>query len=177
MSVNWVWIDLEMTGLSPQQHHIIEIATIITDNQLNILAEGPAFVIHQPEHALADLSPWIVKHHGDSGLLDAVRASQVSLAQAEADTLAFIQQYTLAGQSPLCGNSIGTDRMFLQQHMPQLEQHLHYRNIDVSTVKLLLDAWQDDMPVFVKKATHRALDDIRESIAQLRSYQPLMRSS
>ena len=137
----WVWCDLEMTGLDPDQHHIIEIATLLTDSELNVLAEGPCLVIHQCETKMKDLDPWIIKHHGDSGLLDAVKHSSISQEEATRQTLAFIQQYCKDGQSPLCGNSIGTDRMFLAKHMPEIENHLHYRNIDVSSIKILHDAW------------------------------------
>ena len=166
----WIWCDLEMTGLDPLTHRIIEIATIITDDQLNIIAEGPNRVIHQPEHYMTGLDPWIVKHHGDSGLLDAVRNSPVSQAKAAEETLEFIQAHTECGQSPLCGNSIGTDRAFLLEHMPEIANHCHYRNVDVSSIKQLYDAWYPKRERVVKENHHRALDDIKESIAELKYY-------
>ncbi len=170
MSARWVWCDLEMTGLDPYVSRIIEIASIITDSDLNIIAEGPSIVIHQPEIALQDLSPWIYDHHGQSGLLDAVRKSNVTLAQAQSRTLDFIKDYVEPGKSPLCGNSIGTDRAFLQRHMPDLSAYLHYRNIDVTSIKLVLDKWCPHHAELRKKGAHRALDDIKESIDQLRVY-------
>ena len=166
----WIWCDLEMTGLDLEKHRIIEIATIITDDQLNVIAEGPNYVVHQPSHCLEDLDPWILKHHGESGLLAAVRESSVNQEQAEKETLDFIAAYTSCGKSPLCGNSIGTDRAFIAEHMPVLAQHFHYRNIDVSSVKQLYEAWYPGRQRFSKKNHHRALDDIKESIAELAFY-------
>lgn len=175
MKVNWVWCDLEMTGLDPRKNVIIEIATIITDDQLNVVAEGPSYVVHQSDEHLEGLDPWIVEHHGKSGLLEAVKSSHISQDQAELDTLAFIKQHTQAGKSPLCGNSIGTDRLFLAQHMPSVAKHLHYRNIDVSSFKIVMDAWGLLTQPFKKKNTHRALDDIKESIAELRFYKKFIK--
>jgi oligoribonuclease len=167
----WIWCDLEMTGLDTKKHRIIEIATIITDDQLNVIAEGPNVVIHQASQYLEDLDPWINKHHGESGLLAAVRESSISQMQAEKETLEFISAHTIPGKSPLCGNSIGTDRAFISAHMPALAQHFHYRNIDVSSVKQLYEAWYPKRERFMKKNHHRALDDIKESIAELAFYQ------
>ena len=170
MKTNWVWCDLEMTGLDEEKDCIIEIATIITDSALNIIAEGPDYVIHQPASKMEDLDPWIIKHHGESGLLKAVQESTVSQRQAEEETLKFIQAHTEHGKAPLCGNSIGTDRSFLRRHMPKLEAHLHYRNIDVTSIKILYDAWYKGVSL-KKKMQHRALDDIKESIDELKFYQ------
>ncbi|MEJ5255326.1 MAG: oligoribonuclease [Acidimicrobiales bacterium] len=167
------WMDLEMTGLDPDRHVIVEIATLITDDDLTIIAEGPDLVIHQPEELLAEMSEVVVEMHTRSGLLDAIRASSLSLEEAGAQTLAFLRDHISEPRSvPLCGNSIGTDRRFLARYLPQIEDFLHYRSVDVSTVKELVKRWNpalvDGAP---KKAeTHRALDDIRESIEELRYY-------
>ncbi len=170
-NTNLVWIDLEMTGLDPEVNQIIEIATIVTDGDLNVLAEGPNLAIHQSEEVLAHMDEWCVTTHGNSGLTDRVRKSTISVAEAEQQTLAFIQQYTTQGASPLCGNSIGQDRRFLVKYMPQLESFVHYRNLDVSTVKELAKRWRPDiLPLFSKKGSHLALDDIKESIAELQFY-------
>jgi oligoribonuclease len=168
-----VWMDLEMTGLDPQKHVIVEIATLITDDELNVVAEGPDLVVHQPEEALALMEPIVVDMHTKSGLLDAIRASTVTLDQAGADTLAFIKQHVPeARKVPLCGNSIGMDRRFLDQHLPDIENWLHYRSIDVSSVKELVRRWYPGLNKGqpYKAGTHRALDDIRESISELRFY-------
>ena len=141
-SENLVWIDLEMTGLDPEQDRIIEIATIITDSELNILAEGPSLVVHQVAEVMAGMDEWNVSHHTESGLVERVSNSTLSEAAAEAETLAFVEQYVGPGQSPLCGNTIGQDRRFLCRYMPDLEAYLHYRNIDVSTVKELAVRWR-----------------------------------
>ena len=170
MQEKWVWCDLEMTGLNPEKNHIIEIATIITDNQLNIIAEGPNLVIWQPEENMKDLDSWIIQHHGQSGLLASVKASKITLDQAEKETYDFICQHTKKNQSPLCGNSIGTDRLFLDKYMPRINDHLHYRNLDVSTVKILSDAWCESIGGVKKNNNHRASDDIKESIAELKHY-------
>ena len=164
-----IWLDMEMSGLDPATCRPLEIATIITDNDLNILAEGPNLVIHQEDELLAAMDAWNTAQHGASGLVEQVRNSTVSEEQAEAMTLAFISDWTAPGASPLCGNSIGQDRRFLRRYMPKLEQHLHYRNIDISTVKELSKRWFKIEPP-PKRTSHRALDDIRESIEELRFY-------
>jgi oligoribonuclease len=168
---NLAWIDLEMTGLDPFKDHILEIATIVTDAELNVLAEGPVLAIHQPEAVLAALDDWNTRHHGQSGLLERVRNSAVTEAEAEAATLAFLQRWCAPKQVPLCGNSICQDRRFLARCMPRLEAFFHYRNLDVSTLKILARLWAPDVAEAVKKQNkHQALDDIRESIAELRHY-------
>ncbi|WP_026195364.1 oligoribonuclease [Mariprofundus ferrooxydans] len=164
---NLVWMDLEMTGLEPDHDTIIEIATIITDGELNILAEGPNIVIHQPDEALDAMDEWNTTHHGESGLTARVRASRTSMAAAEQKTLDFIRKYVPEGSSPLCGNSIHQDRRFLVRYMPKLESYVHYRNIDVSTIKELAKRWYPDDKAPIKQAEHQALSDIRESINEL----------
>jgi oligoribonuclease len=165
-----VWIDMEMTGLSPETDRVIEIATIITDGQLSVIAEGPEFVIHQPSWVLEGMDDWNRKHHGESGLVDRVAKSKTTVEEAESETLRFISQYCEENTTPLAGNSIHQDRRFIARYMPELDHHLHYRMIDVSTVKELAKRWYPDivdrMPR--KKNSHRALDDIRESIDELR---------
>lgn len=165
-----VWIDLEMSGLDPESCQILEIAAIITDGELEILAEGPDLVIHQPDEVLAAMDEWCTRQHGQSGLTAAVRASTVSLAEAEAQVLALIKAHCPPGKSPLCGNSIGHDRRFLLRYMPTLTSHLSYRNVDVSSIKELVRRWYPQVSAPAKRETHRALDDIRESIAELRFY-------
>jgi oligoribonuclease len=168
---NLVWIDLEMTGLEPDEHRIIEIASIVTDKELKVLAEGPVLAIHQPEAELAKMDEWNVRTHTGSGLVARVQASTVTEVEAVAQTLAFLRQWVPEKTSPLCGNSIGQDRRFLARHMPELEAFFHYRNIDVSTVKELVRRWQPALlEQFTKKGSHQALDDIRESIAELQFY-------
>jgi oligoribonuclease len=166
-----VWIDLEMTGLEPDRHVIIEIATLITNADLEVLAEGPVLAIHQDDAALGEMDAWNQKTHGGSGLLERVAASTLDAAAAEAQTLAFVREWTPAGASPLCGNTIGQDRRFLRREMPELERHFHYRSIDVSTIKELAKRWYPPrLQAPPKQERHRALDDIRESIAELRWY-------
>ncbi len=167
-----VWIDLEMTGLDVNKERIIEIATLVTDGDLNIVAEGPELVIHQSEELLAAMDEWNTSHHGDSGLTARVRASSVSEQDAEEQTLAFVAEHCVKRKCPLAGNSIHHDRVFLNRYMPQLEDYVHYRNVDVSTVKELARRWYPEVLADAPKKAekHRALDDIRESIAELRFY-------
>ncbi len=165
-----VWMDLEMTGLDPETDTIIEMATIITDGQLNIIAEGPNLVIHQPDEVMAKMNDWCIKYHGASGLTQRVKDSNVSLKDAEQLTLDFIRKHVTEGDSPLCGNSIHQDRRFLVKYMPRLESWLHYRNVDVSTVKELARRWYPELPTWKKRGAHLALDDILESIAELKHY-------
>ncbi|RRI29552.1 oligoribonuclease [Pseudomonas aeruginosa] len=168
---NLIWIDLEMTGLDPDRDVIIEMATIVTDSDLNTLAEGPVIAIHQPEEILAGMDEWNTRQHGQSGLTQRVRESTVSMAEAEAQTLAFLEQWVPKRSSPICGNSICQDRRFLYRHMPRLEGYFHYRNLDVSTLKELAARWAPQVRESFKKGnTHLALDDIRESIAELCHY-------
>jgi oligoribonuclease len=166
-------MDLEMTGLDPASNVIVEIATIITDDELNVVAEGPDLVVHQSEAALAAMDPVVVEMHTKSGLLDAIRSSTVSLADAGAQTLEFIKAHVPEGTKvPLCGNSIGMDRRFLAAYLPEIEEYLHYRSVDVSSVKELAKRWYPESVAKApgKHGSHRALDDIRESIAELRYY-------
>lgn len=168
---NLIWIDLEMTGLEPEKDVIIEMATIVTDSDLNILAEGPVIAVHQSDELLAGMDEWNTRTHGESGLTQRVRESKVSQAEAEAQTIAFLEQWVPKGKSPICGNSIGQDRRFLYRYMPELEAYFHYRYLDVSTLKILADRWAPQIKAgFQKKGTHQALDDIRESIAELKYY-------
>jgi oligoribonuclease len=168
---NLIWIDLEMTGLEPEKDVIIEMATIVTDSDLNILAEGPVIAVHQSDELLASMDEWNTRTHGESGLTQRVRESKISQAEAEAQTIAFLEQWVPKGKSPICGNSIGQDRRFLYRYMPDLEAYFHYRYLDVSTLKILADRWAPLIKAgFQKKGTHQALDDIRESIAELQYY-------
>lgn len=168
---NLIWIDLEMTGLEPQRDVIIEIATIITDVNLNTLAEGPVLAVHQSDATLAAMDDWNQSHHGASGLIKRVQESKLSVADAERQSLDFLAQWVPAGASPMCGNSICQDRRFMARLMPDLEAYFHYRNLDVSTLKELVKRWAPEkMAGFTKKGAHLALDDIRESIAELQFY-------
>jgi oligoribonuclease len=168
---NLIWIDLEMTGLKPDTDVIIEIATIVTDKELNIVSEGPVMAIHQPEELLARMDEWNQRQHSSSGLLNRVRASRIGTSEAEARTLEFLGHLVPAGVSPMCGNSICQDRRFLARHMPQLERFFHYRNLDVSTLKELARRWAPTVAEsFQKKGTHLAHEDITESIRELRHY-------
>ncbi|MEQ8206058.1 MAG: oligoribonuclease [Woeseia sp.] len=168
---NLIWIDLEMTGLDTQRDHIIEIATIVTDRHLNEIAEGPALAIRQPKSVMDAMDEWNTRHHGNSGLTERVLTSSVTLEQAEQATIAFLAQHVLPGKSPMCGNSICQDRRFMAREMPQLEAFFHYRNLDVSTLKILAQLWAPDAAIApAKSSEHRALADIRDSIAELEVY-------
>ena len=168
---NLIWIDLEMTGLDPDKDVIIEIATVVTDANLNTIAEGPVFAVHQSDEVLAGMDEWNTRQHGGSGLTARVKASTIDSREAERQTIEFLRQYVPASTSPICGNSICQDRRFLYRHMPELERFFHYRNLDVSTVKELVRRWAPTlMNGFEKKGSHLALDDIRESIRELQYY-------
>ncbi len=168
---NLIWIDLEMTGLDTQKDQIIEIATIVTDVNLTVLAEGPVIAIHQPQEVLDGMDEWNQRQHGDSGLIERVRVSAYNEAKAEAETINFLRNYVPEGASPMCGNSICQDRRFMARTMPQLENYFHYRNLDVSTLKELANRWAPSLMEGLSKAgKHLALDDIRDSIAELRFY-------
>jgi oligoribonuclease len=170
-TTNLIWIDLEMTGLVPETHRIIEIATIVTDSNLEVLAEGPVIAVHQDDAELAAMDQWNTRQHTQSGLAQRVKESRIAEAEAEAQTVAFLAQWVPAGASPMCGNSICQDRRFLARWMPALEKHFHYRNLDVSTVKELCARWAPEVARgVVKESTHLALADIRDSIAELRYY-------
>lgn len=166
-----IWLDLEMTGLDPEKEAIIEIATIVTDIQLNILAEGPDLIIHQPDSLLDQMDKWNTKHHAGSGLTAAVQASQISVADAEQQTLAFLKKHLAPNTSPMCGNTIGQDRRFLVKYMPELANFFHYRNLDVTSFKIAKNLWRPDVPpVSTKELSHRALADVKESIAEMAHY-------
>lgn len=169
--LNLIWIDLEMTGLDPERERIIEIATVVTDANLNVLAEGPSLVVHQQDTLLDAMDEWNRNQHGGSGLTQLVRNSQISEAQASAATIDFLRQWVPAGASPMCGNSIGQDRRFLVRYMPELAAFFHYRNLDVSTLKELVRRWKPELENgFVKKGSHLAMDDVYDSIAELAYY-------
>jgi oligoribonuclease len=166
-----IWIDLEMTGLNPDSDLIIEIATVVTDKDLNILAHGPVLAVHQSDEALAAMDEWNQTHHGQSGLIDRVKASTINDMEAERLTIEFLKLWVPENTSPICGNSIGQDRRFLYRYMPKLEAYFHYRNIDVSTLKELVARWAPAVKDgFNKESKHQALDDIIESIEELRYY-------
>ena len=173
-------MDLEMTGLEPDKHVIVEIATLITDDQLQVIAEGPDLVIHASDEELSHMGDFVTTMHTKSGLLPLIKESTLSVAEAQAQTLAFIREHVKDARAvPLCGNSIGTDRRFLQEYMPELEAYLHYRNVDVSTLKELAKRWFPKTLVTAseKETTHRAMDDIRESIAELAFYRATLFNS
>ena len=168
-----VWMDLEMTGLEPDRHVIVEIATIVTDDDLTIVAEGPDLVVHAKDAQLAEMDDFVVDMHTRSGLLELIQGSSITLEEASEQTLDFIRRHIKTARSvPLCGNSIGTDRRFLDVYMPEIENYLHYRSVDVSTIKELARRWNLEVMKAVpqKQTSHRALDDIRESIAELKHY-------
>ena len=168
---NLIWIDLEMTGLDTDNDAIIEIATLVTDKQLNTIAEGPVIAIHQAEETLAAMDEWNTRQHGKSGLTERVRQSRVSEQEAELATLAFLAAHAEPGASPMCGNSICQDRRFLARLMPELERFFHYRNLDVSTLKELARRWAPEVSAgFSKESSHLAMDDVRDSIAELKHY-------
>ena len=172
---NLVWIDLEMTGLDPDRDRIIEIATIVTNSELDILAEGPVIAIHQPDAVLDAMDDWNRNTHGASGLIDRVRRSRSTTAEAEQQTLAFLEVHADPGTSPMCGNSICQDRRFLYREMPRLERFFHYRNLDVSTIKELARRWAPEVLAGLsKESRHQALDDVRESIRELGYYRKMM---
>ncbi len=167
---NLIWIDLEMSGLDPDKCAILELACIVTDGELRELGEGVDLVVHQPDSVLASMDEWCTRHHGQSGLTEAVRNATLSLRGAELRTLEYLKRFTNKGQAPLAGSSVSHDRRFIDKYMPELSAWLHYRTIDVSTVKELVKRWYGHLELPAKKNTHRALDDIRESIDELRYY-------
>lgn len=170
-NLNLIWLDLEMTGLIPNEDRIIEIATLVTDSQLNIIAEGPVLAVHQSDAMLDGMDDWNQKHHGQSGLIDRVKKSQTSERDAELQTLEFLQLHTSKNSSPLCGNSICQDRRFMANYMPELEDYFHYRNLDVSSVKELARRWKPEvLEGLAKKGAHQAMDDIKDSIDELKHY-------
>ena len=167
---NLIWVDMEMTGLVPETHRVIEIATIVTDTNLAVLAEGPVIAIHQQPVELEAMDEWNTRTHTRSGLVDRVRSSTITEQGATEATLDFLRQWVPEGKSPMCGNSICQDRRFMARHMPELETFFHYRNLDVSTLKILMQRWRPDLPEAPKQGAHQALEDIRESIEELRHY-------
>ncbi len=170
MNRHLIWIDLEMTGLDPQEHVILEIASLVTDGRLDILAKGPNIAIHHPEKVLRGMEDWSRTHHQASGLIDRVKNSPFNCRQAEEETLRFLTNHCKGGECPLCGNSIGQDRRFLVKYMPELENFLYYRNIDVSSIKELVNRWYPSLPPYEKEKAHLAMSDIEESIKELRYY-------
>lgn len=171
---NLIWIDLEMTGLNPEKERIIEIATIISDSELNIIAEGPNLVISQDKMILEEMDDWNKSQHAHSGLLDAVKISSITEQMAEMQTLDFISKYVGDKKSPMCGNTVSHDRRFLSKYMPMLEAYFHYRHIDVSSIKEIVARWTNNAQTYEKNSSHRALDDIRESINELKHYKELL---
>ena len=170
-SENLIWIDLEMTGLDTVRDHIIEIATIVTDRDLHEIAVGPELTVHQPKTVMDAMDEWNIRHHGESGLTARVLESELTLAEAEAATIEFLQQHVTPGKSPMCGNSVCQDRRFMAREMPALENYFHYRNLDVSTLKILAQIWAPAVAgSLAKESTHRALADIRDSISELCHY-------
>ena len=167
---NLIWIDMEMTGLQPDSDRVIEIAMLVTDPQLNVLATGPVLVVHQPDEVLDAMDSWNKSTHAKSGLVERVRASRLSEADAEREAIAFLAPLVPAASSPMCGNSICQDRRFLARWLPKLEAHFHYRNLDVSTLKELVKRWKPDLKAFGKEGKHEALADILESIEELKYY-------
>jgi oligoribonuclease len=167
---NLIWVDMEMTGLIPDVHRVIEIATIVTDSNLTVLAEGPVIAIHQAPAELDAMDEWNTRTHTGSGLADRVRTSEITEQVATDMTLDFLRRWVPEGHSPMCGNSICQDRRFMARHMPELEKFFHYRNLDVSTLKILMQRWRPDLPLAPKQGMHQALEDIRESIEELRHY-------
>jgi len=169
--MNLIWVDMEMTGLEPDTDKIIEVAVVVTDSQLNVLAEGPVFAIHQSDETLDKMDAWNKGTHGRSGLIDRVKASTVTEADAEQALIEFLKPYVPAGKSPMCGNTIGQDRRFMVRGMPKLEAYFHYRNLDVSTLKELCRRWKPELLAgFKKQQKHTALADIVESIEELKYY-------
>lgn len=167
---NLIWIDLEMTGLDTDHDLIIEIATIVTDPQLNILAEGPILAIYQADEILNQMDEWNTRQHNQSGLVERIRKSPYSVADAERLTLEFLEKFVPQGLSPMCGNSICQDRRFMHRLMPKLETYFHYRNLDVSTIKEIMTRWAPKKESYIKESTHLAMDDIRDSISELKFY-------
>lgn len=168
---NLVWIDMEMTGLDPETCVVLEIASIVTDKDLNVLATGPVLAVHQSDEILNGMDEWCTKTHGESGLTQRCKDSDIDVDEASRQTIEFLQDFVPAGKSPLCGNSIGQDRRFLVKYMPELEAFFHYRNVDVSTIKELCVRWKPEIARgFKKKGVHLALDDIQESIEEMKYY-------
>ncbi len=173
---NLIWIDLEMTGLDPEKEKIIEIATLITDSQLNIIAEGPNIIINQPNSLLDEMDEWNQNQHGSSGLIEEVKKSNITMQMAEIETLEFISKYVGHKQSPMCGNTVSHDRRFLIRYMPRLEEYFNYRHIDVSSFKEAAVRWMNGAQVYEKKGSHRAMGDIKESVGELAFYKDLFLS-